>query len=49
LDTQSKSIIWCSGMEGWGKTLDEAPKFVLKGVPDELDLLFGVKKQDTDN
>ncbi len=36
-------------MEGWGKTLDEATKFVLQGVPEELDLLFGVKKQGTDN
>jgi hypothetical protein len=49
LDTQSKSIVWCSGMDGWGKTLDEATKFVLQGVPEELDLLFGFKKQGTDN
>lgn len=44
IDTQSKSVIWGSGREGYGKTLDAATKVVANGVPEQLDILFGIKK-----
>jgi hypothetical protein len=45
VDTQSKSVIWSSSMEAYGKTLDDATDVAAKGVPEQLDVLFGIKKE----
>jgi hypothetical protein len=44
LDTETKSLIWSTARQAYGKTLDNATSNIARSVPEQIDVLFGVKR-----